>query len=130
MAQALLHECFHAIDDLSGRPEFAEMAGFVRAGTQWRYAIRSQAEATALTAFDNELLRMEQSRSFREEPYLNRRLAMALQPVQYPTMQATRSPAEAFAEIGSHLILDPRAREYLPPKVVEFFSMRVFARGH
>ena len=108
MAQALLHECFHAIDDLSEQPEFAEMVGS-SAGAQWRFAIRSAAEAAALTTFDNELLRMEQAGGSREEPYLNLRLAMALRPVRFPTMQSTRSPAEAFAELGSHLVLDPGA---------------------
>jgi hypothetical protein len=42
-------------------------------------------------------------------------------------IQAARSPAEAFAEIGSHLILDPLARRYLPLELVNYFDTRVFS---
>jgi hypothetical protein len=128
VAHTLLHECFHAIDNQSLQTTFAELVGFVDAGGRWRFAIRSQAEAAALTQFDNELLRMEQSGDFKGEADLNRRLALAMRPVRFPTMLSTSGPAEAFAEIGAHLILDPNARDYLPRPVVDYFVEKVFRR--
>ena len=50
-----------------------------------------------------------------------------MRPVRIPSIQAARSPAEAFAEIGSHLILDPLARQYLPKELVDYFDRRVFS---
>jgi len=36
------------------------------------------------------------------------------------------TPAEAFAEIGAHLMLDPKARAYLPAGAAAYFDREVF----
>ena len=55
-----------------------------------------------------------------------RSLALRLQPVRVPSMRSVANPAEAFAEIGAHLVLDPSARTYLARPVVEYFDVSVF----
>lgn len=49
-----------------------------------------------------------------------------MRPIRVPTMQSIRSPAEAFAEIGSHLVLDQNARKYLPSELTAYFDANVF----
>ena len=61
---------------------------------------------------------------------LNRSLALKLRPTRVPSIRATRNPAEAFAEIGAHLVLDPKARAYLPADIVAYFDRQVFAPTH
>jgi hypothetical protein len=53
-------------------------------------------------------------------------IVLKLRPTRVPSIQATRSPAEAFAEIGAHLVLDPKARAYLPAEIVAYFDREVF----
>jgi hypothetical protein len=60
---------------------------------------------------------------------VNRSLALKLRPTRVPSIRATRSPAEAFAEIGAHLVLDPKARTYLPADIVDYFDRHVFVPG-
>ena len=57
---------------------------------------------------------------------LNRSLALKLRPTRVPSIRATRTPAEAFAEIGAHLVLDPKARTYLPADIVAYFDRQIF----
>jgi hypothetical protein len=126
VSQLLLHEWMHAIDTWSDDPEFLKVAGFIRAGTQWRFAVDTPAEAEALTRWDREVQALEKSGDVVTQRHLNRRLALNLKPIRFPTMSYVRGPAEAFAEIGSHLILDPNARNYLPDDLVAYFDRHVF----
>jgi hypothetical protein len=127
VAHTLLHECMHAIDDHSETSEFLEVAGFVRAGSRWRFSA-SAAEAAALTRWDTELPRLEQAGDILELNRLNRKLALDLRPVRVPALTSIRGPAEAFADVGSHLILDDNARTYLPKALVAYFDANVFRR--
>jgi hypothetical protein len=43
----------------------------------------------------------------------------------YQRALAERSPAEAFAEIGGHVILDRQAHTYLPKALIAFVRARV-----
>ncbi len=126
VAQLLLHECMHAVDDLSDQAEFMTLVGFVKTGSKWRFDVKTPAEVAALVRFDNELVRLEQAGEWAAQWRLNRTLALAMRPIRVPSMQSIRGPAEAFAEIGSHLILDPNARTYLPRRVTNYFDTNVF----
>lgn len=127
VAQLLLHECIHAIDDLSGQPEFLTMLGFRRAGQRWRFAVNTESEIAALVRFDKELAILERAGDWPAQWRLNRDLALNMRPTRVPTMHSVRSPAEAFADIASHLILDPNARKYLPSQYASYFDSNVFA---
>jgi hypothetical protein len=126
VAETLLHECMHAVDDFSTQPEFSKVAGFVRAGARTRFSVDTADDVSTLNQYETELLRLEQARDFVGQWRMNRRLALRMRPIRVPTMQSTRNPAEAFAEIGSHLILDPAAPKYLPSQVVLYFDTNVF----
>ena len=126
-AQALLHECMHAVDDQPVRPQLLKQVGFVQTGQRWRFAVTESADAAVMAEFGREVARFEQAADLASVRRLNRRLALEMRPVRMPTMQSARSPAEAFAEIGSHLILDPGARNYLPRSIVAYFDAQVFA---
>jgi hypothetical protein len=125
----LLHECLHAIDDLSGEPGFLDVAGFIRRGTRWQFALSSAHEAAALARFNEEFTRFEAAGDFMGEWRLGRATALNMHPVRVPTIQATVRPAEAFAEIGAILVLDPTARTYLPRGLVAYFDANVFRRA-
>ena len=128
-AQRLAHECMHAVDEVSHRPEFLELVGFVRAGDKWTFRADTQSEITTLMTFDRELSQLERQGEWMGQWRLNRRLALSMRPIRVPSMQSIRGPAEAFAEIGSHLILDPTAKQYLPVSYTEFFERNVFKRS-
>lgn len=126
VAQVLLHECLHAVDDLSGSSEFLAVVGFTKGGTRWRFAVETAADASVLTQFSDQFAKLGRSGDWERIWRINRSLALQMRPVRVPTMGSIRSPAEAFAEIGSHLVLDGRARGYLLPAVVTFFEKHVF----
>jgi hypothetical protein len=125
----LLHECMHAIDDVSGEPGFLEVAGFIRRGDRWQFALDTAHEAAALTRFNQEFTRFEAAGDFVGGWRLGRAAALNMLPVRVPTIQATVRPAEAFAEIGAILVLDPNARTYLPRALVAYFDANVFRRS-
>ena len=124
----LLHEWMHAIDDVSREPEFLRVAGFVRSGDRWRFAVKRADEAAVLIRFNQEFARFEAAGDFMSEWRLGRSTAMDMRPTRVPTIQATVRPTEAFAEIGACLILDPNARQYLPRDLVAYFDKNVFRR--
>lgn len=129
VAAILLHECMHAIDDVSGEPEFLDVAGFIRRGGRWQFALTSAHEAAALTRFNEEFTRFEAAGDFIGGWRLGRAAALNMRPVRVPTIQATVRPTEAFAEIGAILVLDPNARTYLPRDLVAYFDAKVFRRS-
>lgn len=125
----LLHECMHAIDDVSREAEFLKVAGFVRRGERWRFSVNTGGEAAVLARFNQEFAPLEMAGDFMAEWRLGRDAAMDMRPVRVPTIQATVRPAEAFAEIGAMLVLDPNARKYLPRDLVAYFDRHVFRRS-
>jgi hypothetical protein len=135
VAEVLLHECFHALDTVSQSPEFLRLVGFSRAGATWRFEGRTSADVTSLTSFSAQYRRLADKGDWAGIWRANRSLALSMRPVRVPSMMSVRSPAEAFAEIGAHLILDPRARTYLPPETVAYFDAYILPpisthRGH
>ena len=120
--QVLLHELLHALDEHSGQDAFQKAVGFVQAGSRVRFAVGTPAEVAALSQWEAVIPRLERAEDYVEQRRLNRRLAMNQRPIRIPTMDCIRGPAEAFAEIGSHLILDDNASKYLPRQVTEYFS--------
>jgi hypothetical protein len=125
-AQSLLHECLHAVDEWSATSEFATLAGFGRTGARWRFEVKTPDEGTAPVRFDKDLACFEKSGDWQAQWRINRTLALGMRPVRVPTLQSIRSPAEAFAEVGSHLILDRTARTYLPTGLADYFDAKVF----
>jgi hypothetical protein len=130
VSEILLHECMHAIDDLSGDLEFVRIAGFTRAGDRWRFAIQNAEEAAALTRYNDEFARLDAAGAdFMAKWRLGRATALNMRPIRVPTIHATARPTEAFAEIGAILVLDPNARKYLPRDLVVYFDRNVFGRS-
>ena len=79
--------------------------------------------------FEADLVRFERAGDWAAQWKMNRSLALGMRPVRLPTMQSIRGPAEAFAEIGSHLVLDPRARKILVTQIYRaYFDANVFGR--
>ena len=56
---------------------------------------------------------------------VNRRWATSFIKNPLPSMQAWTNLQEAFAEIGSHLLLEPASRQYLRQDVLDYFDQRV-----
>jgi len=127
-AQMLLHECFHGIDVVSSRSEFPPLVGFLRYASGWKFGATTAGEAKILTDFDTRLKALGDPPEETAAMNLNR-LALQMRPIRVPTMESIRNPTEAFAEIGSHLVLDRRARTYLPASVSQYFDDRVFAES-
>jgi hypothetical protein len=131
LAQRLLHECFHAVDAIdhwSAEADFRRAVGFTTAGARSLFSVENPDDVAILQTWDTELRRLETEHDYAAEWRLNRSLALRMRPVRVPTMRSISSPAEAFAEIGSHLILEPAARSYLARPVVAFFDTRVFPK--
>jgi hypothetical protein len=118
----------HTLDGVSRRTDIRALLGFVRAGARWRFAAATASQVAALTDFHREFARLARVKDRPGMWQANRRFALQMQPVRVPTMSGVRAPEEAFAEIGAHLILDSRAREYLPKEVVSYFEEQVFAQ--
>jgi hypothetical protein len=131
VAQVLMHEAFHAIDRQSGLSPFRKLAGFVAAGSSVRFGVSSATNAQAFAEHDIQFKELLKSRDAIGLWAANRRFALNMRPVRVPSIQSARSPGEAFAEIGSHLVLVPRARKYLPSELVTYFDREVFSSlGH
>ncbi|HEU4935334.1 MAG TPA: hypothetical protein VFT39_02695 [Vicinamibacterales bacterium] len=127
-AEILLHECFHVLDDGTGSLAMARLAGFNRSATGWHFSILTTEDAlvfNTMSAADKQLRAGDRSVDVLR---LDRSLALKLRPTRVPSLRATRNPAEAFAEIGAHLVLDPRARRYLPADIVSYFDRQIFVR--
>ena len=123
--QVLLHELLHALDEHSAHDAFQKAVGFVQAGSRLRFSVSTPAEVAALSQWAAVIPRLERIEAYVEQRRLNRRLAMDQRPIRIPTMECIRGPAEAFAEIGSHLILDDNAPKYLPSSVTDYFAKAV-----
>jgi hypothetical protein len=129
VSAVLLHECMHALDDVSRDLEYLKVAGFVRSGDRWHFAVNNAEEAAVLSRFNQEFARYEAAGDFMGEWRLGRAAAMTMRPVRAPTIQATVRPAEAFAETGAILVLDDNARTYLRRDLVAYFDRNVFRRS-
>ena len=129
VSEILLHECMHAIDDLSADLEFVRLAGFTRAGDRWRFTVHNGEEAAALMRYNEEFARLDAAGDFMAKWRLGRATALKMRPIRVPTIHATSRPTEAFAEIGAILALDPNARKYLPRDLVVYFDRYVFGRS-
>jgi hypothetical protein len=127
-SQVLLHECFHAVDRFSNDPAFMTAAGFVSAGSRWRFSAATVPDMELMLRFEKMQPILESKHDVAGLSRLNRQLALARRPVRVPSMRAVTNPAEAFAEIGSHLIIDARARRYLRKDLVRYFDERVFGK--
>lgn len=125
VAQSLLHELFHVVDSHSSLPEFLKLAGFDGAGSRLRYGVTTPEEVTILNEWDRELPLLEAKGAFLEQRRLNRALAQRMPGQRLPTLDSIRGPAEAFAEIGSHIVLDRNAPKYLSAEMIQYFKDHV-----
>jgi hypothetical protein len=125
-AETLLHEYFHVLDDGKGSLAMARLAGFSLSGSRWRFSMVTTEDALVYSRASAAAERARAGDRSVDVLALNRSLALKLRPTRVPSLYATYSPAEAFAEIGAHLVLDPNARTYLPGDIVAYFDREVF----
>jgi hypothetical protein len=128
-AEILLHECFHVLDQGKGSLALANLAGFSRSATGWHFSILSAEDALIFNSLRAAGERVRGGDQSIDVLRLERSLALKLRHTRVPSIRATRNPAEAFAEIGAHLVLDPTARAYLPADIVAYFDRQVFVRA-
>jgi hypothetical protein len=121
----LLHELVHAFDDRqwSADARFKSLTGWDLRDDRWTYThpvdvIRYRtvfAETLTLYARGQHGDARDRDRAFAT--------AMA---VPLPTIQSLVNPDECFADILTHLIIDPASVSYLPRGVIEWFEANVF----
>jgi hypothetical protein len=125
-----LHELFHAIDDHGQRfsmvnDEFASLVGLVYTDNRWKQINVTESEKQIQYDVANRLTQLL-ARNQYEEAWNTGRVYATRPEIALPSMRALDSPAEAFAEIGAHLLLDPTVATYLKPQVIDYFRDRVF----
>jgi hypothetical protein len=121
----LLHELIHAYDNRtqSTAPSFTAVTGWKFENGKWHYANR--VSIAAYNGVYAETLTLYARERYADAWARDRSFATSL-PVPVPRLQSLVTPAESFADILAHLILDPTAREYLQPQVVQWFEKNVF----
>jgi hypothetical protein len=125
-----LHELFHAIDDHGERfsmvnGEFASLIGLVYIDHGWRRINVTESEEHIQYDIANRIKQLLTQNQY-EEAWNAGRVYATRPEIALPSMRALDSPAEAFAEIGAHLLLDPTVATYLKPQVIDYFRDRVF----
>ncbi|NOT27182.1 MAG: hypothetical protein HOP16_13880 [Acidobacteria bacterium] len=126
----LLHEIFHALDE-GGRfseqnAEFLALVGY-RLGADNSLALPVTRDLALLFGEINGLRQKgEHAKAWDLERRIGRMLSETLFPTLLPSVGAFVGPKDGFAEIGAHLVLDPTARQYLNPRVVEYFDRTLF----
>jgi hypothetical protein len=123
-AQILLHEIFHTFDGpthvLSSPPAFWREAGFIQtANGRLRFNLTPKERDILKPFAEGEPLDCDDSTRW-ARAYAVQTLGRA------PSTTALISPKEAFAEIGSHLVLDPNAKRYVSPALRAYFERVVF----
>jgi hypothetical protein len=121
----LLHEVIHAYDDRkrSTDPGFTSLTGWKFIAGTWQYTNR--VSISTYNGVYAETVTLYARERYAEAWTRDRAFATSL-PVPLPRLQSLVTPAESFADILAHLILDPTAREYLQPEVVRWFEGHVF----
>jgi hypothetical protein len=122
----LLHELVHAFDDRQRSIDtgFAALTGWKFEDGRWHYTNR--VSYSGYSGVYAETLTLYARGRYDEAWSRDREFATSL-PNPLPRLQSLVTPAESFADIVAHLILDPTAREYLAPPVVEWVEKHVFA---
>ena len=125
-----LHELFHAIDDHGERfsmvnDEFASLLGLVHTDNGWRRINVTESEEQIQHDVANRITQLLTKNQY-EDAWNAGRVYATRPDIALPSMRALDSPAEAFAEIGAHLLLDPTVATYLKPQVIDYFRDRVF----
>jgi|KBSSwiStaDraftv2_1062776.scaffolds.fasta_scaffold18464_5 hypothetical protein len=125
-----LHELFHAIDDQGERfsmvnDEFASLIGLVHIDHGWRRINVTESEEQIQYDVANRIKQLLTQNQY-EDAWNAGRVYATRPEIGLPSMRALDSPAEAFAEIGAHLLLDPTVATYLKPQVTDYFRNRVF----
>jgi hypothetical protein len=108
-----------------GRCEIAPLNCLRRQPREW--TADEIDEVLALTRYGDAITRVPAGNRG-EQWRTSRSFALQMRPIRIPSMQSLHRPVEAFSDIGSHLILDRRARRYLPAPVVAYFDQRVLSR--
>ena len=122
----LLHEIVHAFDDRkrSTAEEFTALTGWRLEKGRWQYTNR--VSYSAYSGVYAETLTLYARGRYEDAWTRDREFATSL-PVAVPRIQSLVTPAETFADVVAHLILDPTAREYLSPALVAWVQKNVFA---
>ena len=121
----LVHELIHAFDDRrrSITPEFTALSGWAFDGGRWQY--KNRVNFSAYQGVFAETLTLYARGRYEEAWTRDRAFATTLH-FPLPRIQSLVTPAESFADILAHLIVDPSARTYLRPAVAEWFERRIY----
>ena len=125
-----LHELFHAIDDHGERfsmvnDEFASLIGLVHTDNGWKRINVTESEEHIQHDLANRITQLLTKNQY-EDAWNTGRVYATRPEIALPSIRALDSPAEAFAEIGAHLLLDPTVATYVKPQVIDYFRDRVF----
>ena len=116
--EILAHELVHAIDlqqRYSGTAEFRRVARLGMPIAQQRIADQVNVERERLNGEGRYEAAWQASRTF----------GVVTMRGRFPTVQTLDGYREAFAEFGAHLVLDPKARRRLEPRVILYFERAV-----
>jgi hypothetical protein len=120
----LLHEIVHAYDDrqVSSAADFTSHHGWHQEDGAWQY--RHRVNLSEYHGVYARTLTLYAQGRYADAWDADRAFATSLA-VPLPRMQALASPAETFADVLSHLVLDPTAREYLAPATLAWFDRHI-----
>lgn len=121
----LLHELIHAFDDR----QQSTAAGFT-AATGWqlqdgRWVYTNRVSVSDYNGVFAETLTLYARGRYLDAWTRDRGFATTLA-FPMPRIQSLATPAESFADILAHLILDASARSYIKPAVIAWFESDVF----
>jgi hypothetical protein len=121
----LVHELVHAFDDrkTSAEAGFPSVAGWTFQNSRWEYT--RPFNWSAYSGVFSDASRLYAGGRYDEAWARDRSFAMSLA-FPLPTIQSLATPAESFADILAHLIVDPKAPGYLHPELVQWFERKMF----
>ncbi|MCX6116547.1 MAG: hypothetical protein NT027_03325, partial [Proteobacteria bacterium] len=127
--KTIVHEFAHAFDSGTIDDSFLELIGWRKVDGVWVLSdfdmdeVRATYKRVQKLGFEG--LNEHSPQKIAEAIMLNRRYGMER---GFPTAYAMTNPSECFAELLSHLIVDPTHREYLSDDILEWFSKNTFYR--
>lgn len=121
-----------AIDEITATARGADIlhraqSRGVTAGTRSTFVLHTPEDVAIMTEFNRKFAALEKRGDWASQGRLDRMMALRMRPIRVPSMLSIRMPREALAEIGAHLVLDPKARHYLPADLIAYYETNVFA---
>ena len=124
--KTFVHELSHAFDGGTVGQDFLDLLGWQQEAGQWVLKGVDMGKVRSTYAEVQRLgwegLKEQRSDKIVAALKLNREFGMAN---GFPTAYAMMNPSESFAEISSHLIVDPKFSQYMKQEVVKWFEKHV-----